>query len=243
MRQILLTVLLLLFCQSTFAGDDPIVWEYSESWWQNSTPDQGVNCNTQDPNGLEETFVLCQNDPRFTFITRETAELNPEANAHGIEIKVQIKDLYDNQIVSEQITSEFYAGTQTIFTAQTEHEVISTIDGSGMGPFEGLMNIDVSCNGQMPGGGGSTGIGGFAFMSFRLLYIETRNRATYQHIHNPSYTCPCRCRDSVAWAAIFYYGTPAQYAIVTVPFTIFGCSPIGGGASLPYAFACFDRWA
>jgi hypothetical protein len=182
-RKLLFVVLFLSLCDVVSAGDDPIVWSYSESWWENTTPDQENNCS-QDPNQLEP-FAVCE-DARFTFITRETAELNPEANAHGIEITVQIKDLYDEQIVSEEITSEFYTGTQTVFSAQTDHEVIFTSDGSGMGgPFEGLMNIEVSCNGQMPGGSGTTGIGGYAMMSFRLLYVVSQYRATYQHVHNP----------------------------------------------------------
>ncbi len=240
MRKIMLCILLSVsFIGSASAGENPILWSYSEGWWDNTTPNAETNC-VSDPN-QSPSFPVCT-DARFTFVTRQTVELNPEANAHGIEINIQIKDLFDNHIVSSDTTSDFWTGNQTLFSAQTDYEVILGTDETPIGPFEGLMNIDVSCNGQMPGGSGTTALGGLATMSFQLLYIQSPRQASYRHIHNPSSTCPSRCRDSVSWAQIVYVREVPSHAIVFVPFTVFGCSPLAGGAGLPYAFACYDTW-
>lgn len=82
------------------------MWTYSEAWWENATSNPVDNCIAHEAEPGDETFVICAN-ARFRLTVRQTVELNPAANAHGVEQTVKIKDVSNNQIVSQEATSAF----------------------------------------------------------------------------------------------------------------------------------------
>ncbi len=236
-------MLLLVLCGPVMAADEPLVWTYAESWWENATPESANNCISQEPERGQEPFVICA-DARFRLTVRQTAELNPAANAHGVELTVQIKDLSNGQIVSQGTGGAFWAGTETIFTAQTSHEVDVTSDGTGMGPFEGLINIEPQCSGTShPPGGGTTGFWGFSILYYRyhsVNYPGNPGSAWFTHRPHPGNSCPSIC-PSPYWALVVTLrGGPKPYASIAVPFGYGYCGPFGGGTGINTEHMCYD---
>lgn len=239
MKQLHLILLLLVLCGSAFAGE-PLVWIYAESWWENVTLDPANNCITQEPLPGKEPFVLCEN-ARFRFTVRQSIELNPAANAHGVIQTVQIKDLNINQIVSQETKSDFYTGTTTIFTAQTSHEVDAISDGTVMAPLESRVQHIPQCpDTGHPGGGGTNTLSGASVLSYRFDSIRNPRQAWYTHRSHSPGDCPAYCGDEVAYAIVWYWRQPSQYAIIVVPFTLWICTYTGGGAAWPTVYECRD---
>ncbi len=235
-------MLSLILCGSAMAGE-PLVWTYSEAWWENATSDQANNCVTQDPEPGEDPFVICAN-ARFRLTLRQTVELNPAANAHGVEQTVQIKDLSNNQIVSQETKSDFYTGTQTIFTAQTSHEIDATPDGTGMGPFEGLVQHFPQCpDTGHPGGGGTSGFYGFAMLYYRynrVNYPGNPGTAWFTHRPHPGNDCPSICPSPVWALVVTLSGGPKPFASIVIPFAYGYCTYIGGGTGINTEHMCYD---
>lgn len=234
-------LLLIIFGTFTYAGE-PLVWTYSESWWENATPDPANNCVSQEPISPQDLSLICAN-ARFRLTVRQTVELNPAANAHGVQQIVQIKDQSNNQIVSQEIKSDFYTGTQTIFSAQTSHEIDANPEGTGMGPFEGLVQHFPSCpDTGHPGGGGTLGSHGTAFLYYRFDSIHipgNPGRAWYTHRPHLEGWCPSICPSPVT-ARIYYVGTPGPFAVIMVPIAYWRCSWVGGGAARNSEGQCWD---
>lgn len=200
------------------------------------------NCIAHEAEPGDETFVICAN-ARFRLTVRQTVELNPAANAHGVEQTVKIKDVSNNQIVSQEATSDFYTGTHTIFTAQTSHEIIPTSDATGMGPFEGLIEHIPQCpnTGHWPGGG-TLGGHGFAFLWYQFVIVQTPGnpgRAWYAHRPHDIWGCPSICSSPTS-ALIITVGLPDEYAVVPVPIAFWRCSKFSGGAESQTLGMCWD---
>ena len=245
MRRLLLSVILLSSLSSFTVAQEPLVWTYSEGWWENATSDPANNCVTQDPAPDQGPKEICDN-ARFRLVVRQTVELNPAANAHGVEQIVQIKDLSTDLIVSQQIQNDFLTGTQSMFTAETSHEVDATPDGTGMGPFEGRVQHFPTCpDTGHPGGGGTIGSFGTAFLYYSFDRIQTPptpgGTGVGWYIHRPhkNNSCPSICPSPTS-ALIVYAGNPGPYAVVLVPIAYWRCSWIGGGVSRPTLSMCWD---